>query len=197
MKHYYRLVLNIFIILSFSIVHAQNKKGDVYVQLGVSNGYGYPIELTALSEDNIPAVNFGVGYCVNELYHVGFYSAYTYNHFTHDYPPPAFKDVWKGWDIGIKNTFHIGRLLLKNDKLDLYVGAITGYTQRSRVYIPETEPPGYYYDILNYKEDAFTIGALAGIKYFITKRLDLYGEMGFSREFFIGGGVSIKLNKQS
>jgi len=178
-------------------VHAQNKKGDVYVQIGVSNGYGYPTELTALDQNSIPTMSLGAGLCVNILYHAGFYAAYTYSCFIYDNGlPSSYKDVWKGWDIGIKNTFHIGSLLLKNDDLDLYIGAITGYTQRSRVFITEMEVPGYYYDILNYKEHAFTIGGLAGLKCFINKRLDVYGEMGYSRKLFGGAGVSIKLNKQ-
>jgi len=195
MRPYHRVILSTFIILSFSVVHAQNKKGDIYLQIGVSSGYGYPTELTSLDKSSIPTISFGAGLCVNKLYHVSFYAAYTYSYFTYNYTLPEYKDVWKGWDIGIKNTFHVGKLLLKTDKLDPYIGVFTGYTQRSRVYISDIGPPGYYYDILNYKEHAFTIGGLAGLKYFISKRLDLYGEMGYSRGLFIGVGVSLKLNK--
>jgi hypothetical protein len=196
MGPYHKLILSIFIILSFSIVQAQNKKGDIYVQFGVSSGYGYPTELTSLDQSSIPTMSVGVGLCVNKLYHAGFYAAYTYSYFIYDNGlPSSYKDVWKGWDIGIKNTFHIGRLFLKNNDLDLYIGAITGYTQRSRVFISEMEVPDPYYDILNYKKHAFTIGGLAGLKYFITKRFDLYGEIGPSRQLFIGVGASFKLNK--
>ena len=197
MKSYHKIILSIFIISFFaSTALAQKKKRAIYIEIGASSGYGYPTELTALPVNSIPTVNFGAGVSVNKLYHAGFYAAYSYSYFKYDNGlPSSYKDVWKGWDIGLKNTFHIGKLFLKNDNLDLYIGAITGYTQRSRVFISKMEVPGYYYDILNYKEHAFTIGGLAGLKYFISKRLDLYGEMGYSRGLFIGAGVSLKLNK--
>jgi hypothetical protein len=197
MRPHLMIVPGMFIfILLVNPINAQDKKRDIYIDIEGLSSYGYPAELSGLSRSSIPTLGVGVGVAISKFYHAGLYVGYTYDYFIFEDPQSGYKDVWKGWDLGIKNTFHIGKLFLKTEKLDPYIGVITGYTQRSRVHISKTNIPDFYYDLLNYEEDAITIGGLGGVKYFISKGVALFGEMGITRMFFIGGGISIRLTCQ-
>lgn len=88
---------------------------------------------------------------------------------------------------------HIGSLLLKNNQTDLYFGAFSGYIVRALVY----DESNIYRDSLNYKVDAFGFGGIAGFRYLLNHSLGFYCETGFSRKFFIGGGVSIKIKSKN
>ena len=84
--------------------------------------------------------------------------------------------------------------MTKNKKTDLYLSAFSGYTTRALVY----DKKNIYRADLNYNSDAFTVGGILGVRYFISNRIGLYGEAGFSRNLFLGGGVTYHLfNKRN
>src|SRR5689334_10242219 len=118
------------------IGQAQTDKNDIILNLGVSSGYGYPSSLSR-SNSGIPAINLSGDFSLNRFLSIGFYSAYTYTYYKFQYPtmPTAeYKDVWKGWDVGVKSSFHFSPFILENEDWDLYVAAFFGYANHSLVF---------------------------------------------------------------
>jgi hypothetical protein len=186
------LLTFIFIFLTISIGWAQTNKNDIQINVGASSGYGYPNGLTETENSGIPTLNLSIDYSLSKIFSVGIYGAYTYS-FSSDkvYNSQSdYKVVWRGLDIGARATFHISSLLTKNGKADLYLIAFSGYTSRALVY----DKSNIYRDSLNYKVDAFNIGGILGFRYLITQKIGLYGETGVSRKFFLGAGISFKIN---
>lgn len=166
---------------------AQVDKNNLLINLGASSGYGYPNGLTSTSNSGIPTLNAHAEYHLHKLISLGVYGAYTYSFFEFDYLQYYYKDVWKGWDAGTRLTFHYASLFTKQPKIDLYITGFGGYTGRSLVY----DESNIYRDDLNYSVDDFTIGLLAGVRYYVSKKFGFYLEPGISRKFFIGAGVSL------
>jgi hypothetical protein len=53
-----------------------------------------------------------------------------------------------------------------------------------------------YRDILNYSVNTLSFGGLVGFRYYITPKFGLYGEAGMSRELFLGGGATLRINSK-
>jgi hypothetical protein len=65
------------------------------------------------------------------------YAAYTYSFSRFPdqiIPGLKYKDVWKGWDMGVRSSFHFSSLIMDNEKTDLYITAFFGYTILSLEY---------------------------------------------------------------
>jgi len=119
-----------------SIGQAQTDKNDIVINVGVSSGYGYPSSLYR-ENSGIPVINLSGDYSLTRLVSVGVYTAYTYTFYKFEYPDmpeTEYKDVWKGWDVGIKSTFHVSPFLMKNEDWDLYIAAFFGYANHSLVF---------------------------------------------------------------
>jgi hypothetical protein len=177
---------------------AQNSTKSVTINLGLSaEGYGFPNYLYEQPQRNfLPTLNLYGEYFLGKIFSVGFYSAYTYNYYKfHDYvyPSDSYKDNWRGWDLGLRYMFHLNPILIKTDKIDLYAAGFSGYTSRSLVY----DKKNIYRDTLNYNIDALSVGGLLGGRYFISKHVGVYGEAGFSRQLFLGAGVTYKLTRRA
>jgi hypothetical protein len=188
---YLRTFLIISILFITFIGRAQTNKKNLLINFGPSSGYGYP---TGLYRENsrIPALNLSADYSLNKLFSLGIYTAYTYSFYKVHFPPTPeidYKDVWKGWDIGVRGIFHISPFIIKNEKIDLYMGPFFGYTNHSLVY----DKKNIYRDSLNFKKDAVNAGGIFGFRYYITKNVGLYAEAGMARKFFMNGGVSFNL----
>jgi hypothetical protein len=80
-------------------------------------------------------------------------------------------------------------VLIKNDKIDLYAAAFSGYTSREFLY----DKNNIYRDSLNFNIHTLSVGGILGGRYFITEHIGLYGEVGLSRDLFLGGGVTYQL----
>src|SRR6185295_1677961 len=174
-----------------SIGHAQTDKHDIVINLGVSSGYGYPSSLYR-SNSGIPAVNLSGDYSLTRLVSVGVYAAYTYSFYKFQYPgmPEAeYKDVWKGWDVGVKSSFHISPLIIKNDDWDLYITAFFGYANHSLIF-DRKHDNGH----INYHVGEINAGSILGFRYYLSRNIGLYAEAGVSRKFFAGGGLSLNIN---
>jgi hypothetical protein len=192
MKPLYPLTfLAVSIILSMPFIGlSQFKKKDLLINAGIASGTGYPGSPGTTANGGIPTTNLSTEYTFINLLSLGIYGAYTYSYFKFDHPQVGYKDVWKGWDVGIKSTFHFSPLFIKNETHDLYLAAFAGYTTRAMVY----DKSNIYRDFLNYKVDDFSFGGILGYRYLLTPKVGLYGEAGLSRKFFLGGGASLNIN---
>jgi hypothetical protein len=175
-----------------SIGHAQTDKNDIIINLGVSSGYGYP---SSLHKENsgIPAINLSGDYSLTRLVSLGFYSAYTYTFYKFQYPTMPeieYKDVWKGWDVGIKSSFHVSPFIIRNEDWDLYVAAFFGYAHHSLVFDRKNVDNGH----INYHVGEINAGSMLGFRYYLSRNIGLYTEAGVSRKFFAGAGLSLNIN---
>jgi len=183
------------LLLIASIGQAQTDKNDVIINLGVSSGYGYPSSLYR-SNSGIPAINLSGDYSLNRLLSVGIYSAYTYTFYKFQYPDmpeTEYKDVWKGWDFGIKSSFHFSPFILQNEYWDLYVAAFFGYARHSLVFDRKHVNNGH----LDYHVGEINAGSMLGFRYYLSRNIALYTEAGVSRKFFAGGGLSFNINSDN
>ncbi|HEY7159988.1 MAG TPA: hypothetical protein VH815_01960 [Acidobacteriota bacterium] len=174
------------------IGQAQTDKNDVIINLGVSSGYGYPSSLYR-ANSGIPAVNLSGDYSLNRFLSVGLYAAYTYTFYKFQYPgipETEYKDVWKGWDVGIKSAFHFSPFLLNNEDWDLYIAAFFGYASHSLVF--DRKHPGS--DHISYHVGEINAGSMLGFRYYLSRNIGLYAEAGVSRKLFGGGGLSFNIN---
>ena len=170
----------------------QNDKHDIKISFGAFSGYGYPNGLPGTTS-GIPTLNLTGEYFLNKFFSLGGYTSYTYSFDEFENPQSGYKDVWKGWDVGVKTNFYISPFFKKNEKIDLYLTGFFGYTTRSLVY----DKSNIYRDSLNYSVDATTVGAILGFRYFINTVIGFYFEAGLSRNSFLGAGVSFNIkNKQ-
>jgi len=183
------------LLLIASIGQAQTDRNDVIINLGVSSGYGYPSSLYR-SNSGIPAINLSGDYSLNRLLSVGIYSAYTYTFYKFQYPDmpeTEYKDVWKGWDFGIKSAFHFSPFIVQNEYWDLYVAAFFGYARHSLVFDRKHVDNGH----LDYHVGEINAGSMLGFRYYLSRNIALYTEAGVSRKFFAGGGLSFNINSDN
>jgi hypothetical protein len=191
----YQIISQIIIPILFisSTGTAQTSKNNIAINFGLSSGYGYPSLLYSENCNCIPAANLSGDYSLNRLFSVGIYGAYTYTFFKfEDYLTPGinYKDVWKGWDIGVRGSFHFSPFIMNNKKTDLYVAAFIGDAIYSLVY----DKKNIYHDSLNQKVNSVNIGGIAGVRYYITGIIGLYVESGLSGKFFMSGGISFNIS---
>lgn len=180
-------------LLLMSTGMTQTKKNDLVINFGVAGeGYGYPSGLTSTANSGIPTLNLFSEYSANKFFSLGIYGAYTYSYFEFKHPTVGYKDVWKGWDVGTKYTFHIIPLFKKYERADLYLTAFLGYTTRYLAY----DKSNIYRDSLSYKVHALSAGGILGFRYLLTKSFGLYAEAGLSKKFFAGGGISFNINSK-
>ena len=192
-RPYLKAFLTISAILFLTeIGRTQNNKNDLLINFGASSGYGYPNGLTSTENSGIPTLNISGEYSLCKLFSLGVYGAYTYSFFKYDHPQVGYRDVWEGWDIGLRSTLHLASLFVKNEKCDFYLAPFVGYTTRSLIY----DKSNIYRDSLNYTVDAVSVGGIFGFRYLITKNFGVYGEAGLSRKFFVGGGISFNINSK-
>jgi hypothetical protein len=180
-------------VIFFSIVsgNAQTSLHDIVINGGPSSGYGYPNPLRKIN-GGIPALNMSTDYSLNDFFSFGLYVAYTYVFYKfHDQlmPEVDYKNVWKGWDMGVRSSFHFSSLITENEKTDLYITGFFGYTMQSFVYDKRNIHSNYSdFDIHD-----VNAGSLAGFRYYLTKTIGIYAEAGLSREFFMSAGACINL----
>ena len=186
------LTVSAFFLISTNAFTQSYKKGFT-LNLGFgSEGYGYPDRLEATQTSSVPTINLYGEYFLGKMFSLGVYGAYTdsYDEFKdYYYPSDSYKDSWRGWDAGLRYTLHLGPVLTKNDRTDLYLSAFSGYTSRSLVY----DKTNIYRDSLNYSIKALSIGGIIGFRYFVSEHIGLFGEVGLSREVFLGGGITYNI----
>ena len=178
-----------------SIGQAQTDKNDIVINLGVSSGYGYPSSLYR-ENSGIPAINLSGDYSLNRLISLGLYGAYTYTFHKFQYPTMPqieYKDIWKGWDVGIKSSFHVSPFIIKNEDWDLYIAAFFGYASHSLVF----DRKNVDNDHINYHVGEINAGSMLGFRYYLSRNIGLYGEAGVSRKFFAGAGLSLNINSDN
>ena len=105
-------------------------------------------------------------------------------------PEIEYKDVWKGWDVGIKSSFHVSPFIIKNEDWDRYVAAFFGYAHHSLVFDRKNVDNGH----INYHVGEINAGSMLGFRYYLSRNIGLYTEAGVSRKFFAGAGLSLNIN---
>ena len=193
--YYLRICLSGIALFFVIVLSAQTNKNTLIINFGAASGYGYPIQLGDLYRE-IPTSILSTEYPFNSLLTLGVYTAYTYASYKYPYPPVAYKNVWKGWDIGIHGSLHIISFFKKEKKskvdkewTDLYLKLFSGFTSRSLVY----DKTNIYRDSLNYHINTLSLGSILGLRYFINTWFGLYAEIEISRELFFGGGVTFRI----
>lgn len=110
------------------------------------------------------------------MFSLGLYGAYTDSYYKFEdyyYPTDSYKDAWRGWDVGLRYTLHLGTAFIKNERTDVYLSAFSGYTSRSLAY----DKTNIYRDSLNYSIKALSIGGIIGFRYFISEQVGLFEEV--------------------
>ncbi|HEX6432480.1 MAG TPA: hypothetical protein VF008_32525 [Niastella sp.] len=193
---YLKFFLTISVSVCLTLVaRTQIKKNDILINFGAYSGYGYPSGLGRIDTENsgIPTLNLNGEYSLSKYFSAGLYSAYTYSYFKYDpLTGSGYKNVWKGWDIGIKSTIHVSHFLIKDNNAYLYLTAFSGYSTFALV----VDKNNIYRDSINYKVDDFSIGGILGFRYLITRQFGFYVESGISRKFFVGGGLSFAFHSK-
>lgn len=172
--------------------NTQTRRNNLVINLGLSSGYGYP---SALHENNnsISAINLSIDYSLNKFFSFGSYAAYSYSYDEfHDRLAPEinYKDVWKGWDFGVRSSFHISPIIMKNKRADLYITGFFGSSIHSLMH----DVKNSHMDSLNFKVHDVNAGSIAGFRYYISRVIALYFEAGLSREFFMSGGLAFNIH---
>ena len=190
-KFYLPLLCTLSGILLFTQIGlSQTNKKDFIINLGLSDeGYGYPNNLPDVPSNICPTINLYSEYFLDKFFSIGIYSAFTYSYYkfkSHVYPGSNYKDAWQGWDLGLRYTFHFNPIFRRYESTDLYLSGFSGFTTRALVF----DKNNIYRDDLNYKTNAFSVGGILGGRFLITNRMSLYGEAGYSRKLFLGGGVT-------
>lgn len=192
-RSFYVFVLATLILLipSFRSI-AQTKKGDFKISLGAFSSYGYPDGLPSTATNSIPTTNLTGEYLLSKSFSIGPYISHTYVYTKFPGMTTSYKDDWRGWDLGLRGTYYLSSLFGMNEKFDLYVAGFLGYTTGSLRY----DRSNIYRDELNYTADDISGGGIAGLRCYISPWIGLYGELGMSRQFFAGAGVSFSLKKK-
>jgi hypothetical protein len=174
-----------------SNIKAQTKAKDIVLNLGAYSGYGHQQREPFTENSGIPAMSVGAEYFFSKCFAIGTYVTYTYVYDKFVGTTERYKDVWRGWDIGVKPTFHFNPLLAEHiaNKMDIYVSGFGGYAYRALRY----DKTNIYRDSLNYSIDGLSAGGIIGFRFYASKKFGLYGELGKSNRWFIGGGVTLKL----
>ena len=195
MRKPYLFALGIMTMLLLSVSgSAQTRKHDVVINLGPSSGYGYPSPFRP-ENGRIPAFNLSADFSLNTLLSCGVYAAYTYSFYRFPdqiIPGLKYKDVWKGWDMGVRSSFHFSSLIMDNEKTDLYITAFFGYTILSLEY----DKRNIHRTRFNYDLHDINAGNIAGFRYHLTRIVGLYAEAGLSRKFFMSAGASVNISSK-
>lgn len=172
--------------------YTQTKKGDIKISLGAYSGYGYPHNFSEGPGRSIPTSAVNGEYFIGKAFSAGPYIAYTYMFYKFVDPMSGYKDVWRGWDLGVKWNFYISSFFDEDREFDIYLSGFVGYTTRSLIY----DRNNIYRDELNYSIDDMSAGGILGFRYNLNDVIGLYGEAGTSRKFFAGAGVTFNLNSK-
>lgn len=184
------------LIVSFFIedMKAQTEKKDIVINVGVYSGYGYKEREPFLETSGIPTMSISAECFINKYIAIGSYMSYTYVYDEVIGTTQKTKDVWRGWDLGLKPTFHFNPLLPEGliKRTDIYIAGFGGYAYRALRY----DKKNIYRDSLNYNVSDLNTGAILGFRYLFNNKLALYGELGKSSRWFIGGGITVTINSK-
>jgi len=135
-----------------------------------------------------------VGYSNMTLTETETYNEDVYNSSTGNYQPETYKDVFKyvhtSLSVGARLNFHFAT----SEKLDPYAGVAAGYSYKTNtVSFTTTNPSGTNtapYSFGGYVPVYFAISA--GLRYYFTPNIGIYGEVGFDKWSLLQGGAAIK-----
>jgi hypothetical protein len=170
----------------------QTHKGYILLNAGLSSGYGYPSKLTSTENSDVSTANLSGEYFLNKYFSIGPYAAYTYQFYKFQHPDFPYKDVWRGWDFGLRTNFNFSPAFFRDEQAIIYLTAFGGYS----TFAMRHDRENIYRQFIDFENSGFSADGIAGFRYFIKRRFGLYAEAGMSRKFFVGGGVSLRLTSQ-
>ncbi len=145
-----------------------------------------------------PIVGLGaaVGFWNIKVIETDNYLDNTYNNSTGNYTNANYTDIntisFNSLSIGARLNFHFGT----SDKLDPYAGIAGGFTSNSLNYKFTTNNPN---GVGNGKINAGSVGVFplyialtAGLRYYFTDNVGIYGEIGIDKLSVLQGGLAIK-----
>ncbi len=201
MKILKNTLLTYILFLTGNIVIAQNlSKGDhlINASIGLSN-----LVRPQGFETTLPPLVFQFEYALTNRITVGTYLGISRSLFEdqgyfslYKYPYNIEHQTyhWTATNIlaGIKGAYHFGELLKTTEKLDLYIGATFGYNIVA-VKIKQTEGSINLNPYLTPEPKTKAMGGVFfGTRYYLTKKIALMGEIGYSTAIF-QVGISYKL----
>lgn len=123
----------------------------------------------------------------------------TYSYQSEQYDPNSgtyyvvsYKDVTKydfsSFSAGVRLNFHFGT----GEKLDPYAGVAAGYTNMRYHYTYESTNPDNVASPIDYTGIPVYFAMSAGLRYYFTKNIGAYAEVGIDKLSVIQGGLAIK-----
>ncbi|HEX3074952.1 MAG TPA: outer membrane beta-barrel protein [Ignavibacteriales bacterium] len=172
MKTFSKVLL--LVVLFTAGIQAQDafNKGDKLLSAGISLGGLYGI----YGDQNFPPLSVQFQYGIEKNLSVGGLIGYSSSSYDYSY--------WGGedwsWDytyilIGAKGEYHFKELFEDQTKWDPYVGLFLGYN------IVSVDAPADYDNYYGYDEGAsyFTWGFNAGLRYYVSPKVAIFGELGY------------------
>gem|GEM_PF-2556138 len=189
-----KIIPLILVVMLIEEVKAQTLKNDLVINIGGYSGYGYNKLQPFTGAPVIPVSSLGSEYFLSNHISIGSYVAYTYDYDIIIDSKQRNKDIWRGWDIGIKPTLHFNPFLSEQLKktADIYIAGFGGYAYRALRY----HKSNIYRDELNYDVDGLNIGGILGFRYLLSNKVSLYGELGKSSRWFAGGGIAFTIKSK-
>jgi opacity protein-like surface antigen len=123
------------------------------------------------------------------------YQESNYNSTTGMYEYHTYEDVEKltftSLSVAARINFHFGT----GKRLDPYAGVGVGYSQKQYKFTYTTNnPSGLSYTPQTYSGFfPFYFGITAGLRYYFTPNIGIYGEVGFDKWSLIQGGLAVKI----
>jgi opacity protein-like surface antigen len=133
-----------------------------------------------------------VGFGDTKLTETFNYQEYNYDPNTGNYFLGSYSDITKSrfssFSIGARLNFHFGTM----ENLDPYAGIASGYSKMFYSYSYTSNNPSKQVVSSSYDGIPVYFAMTAGIRYYFTKNIGAYVELGFDKWSIIQGGLAIK-----
>lgn len=221
MKKNFTIISAFVLLISSNSVHAQaynEKHSDVTVGYGFPNIYKSILKSAVnnsnayTSENRVEVKGYGplflkyeygltkliglgasIGYWNTKYTETSDYVESGYNSSTGTYQTNAYRDVFtykiSSLSIGARLNFHFAT----QDKLDPYAGIAAGYTQTLyRFSFASNNPDAAQSPTYEYSGIPVYFAVTAGLRYYFTENIGIYGEIGLDKWSVIQGGLAVK-----
>lgn len=134
-----------------------------------------------------------IGYWNTKYTETSDYVSSEYNSSTGTYSTNAYRDVFtykiSSLSIGARLNFHFAT----QEKLDPYAGIAAGYTQTLYKFsFTSNNPDAGQSPAYEYSGIPVYFAITAGLRYYFTENIGIYGELGLDKWSVIQGGLAIK-----
>ena len=165
------------------------EKHDIDISFGIGL---MPTFVDKNTRAALPPVNMTFTYRVKKHIAIASYFAYSAT----DYIMPQATKEQAENPISLRNNFYVAGLRAEGhfvrDRIDFYGGGMLGYTFSSKNNV-QADPTGRIENIqVDHFSDQITWSGLIGVKYLVSPKVGLYGEMCYGVSLF-NAGITFKL----